>query len=257
MILQHEFHPSLSLPLWSPSPVKVGAVGYHQKPEGTFVTLFDAFRPLETSGGRTAGMPSLAGYGNVTVASQRIEKRNTAQRAIDRVSGIVSRKNVSRRYQSPLRMGHKTAHLFTESAMYHYVADADLAAPRKWFQANVEQVLEIYGTDHAVQREDLMLVIGTLDAQDYALFVSHSHPDGEVDFEVFGRPAPGEPWGKFTTTTDLSESAGPTYRVPGQDTPRVISGSKVSVTKKPGEPWDTVLLARLRFPTDKEEPTSL
>ncbi|GJE89108.1 hypothetical protein PsYK624_052000 [Phanerochaete sordida] len=256
MILQHEFHPSLSLPLWSPSPVKVGAVGYHQKPEGAFVTLFDAFRPLETSGGRTRGMPSLAGYGNVHITSQRIEKRNTAQRALDTISQIMGRRNVSRKYTYPLRTGHKAAHLFTESATYQYVADPDLAAPRKWFQANVEQVLSIYGTEHEVQREDLMLVIGTLDAEEYALFVSHSHPDGEVDFSVFAKPLPGEPWGQFATTTDLSDSTGPQYRVPGESTPQVTSGSKVSVVKKHGEAWDTVLLARLRFLTDKEEPTS-
>ena len=41
--------------------------------------------------------------------------------------------------------------------MYNYIDDPDLAAPRKWFQANVEQVLKIYGTEHEVQREDLML----------------------------------------------------------------------------------------------------
>ncbi|EKM52507.1 uncharacterized protein PHACADRAFT_211755 [Phanerochaete carnosa HHB-10118-sp] len=257
MILQHEFHPSLSLPLWSPSPVKVGAVGYHQKPEGAFVTLFDAFRPLDTSGGRTVGMPSLAGYGYVTVSEQKTEKRNPAQRAFDHIHGIVSRKGVSRRYASPLRTGHKTAHLFAESTLYRYVADPDLSAPRKWFHANVEQILEIYGTEHALQKEDLMLVIGTLDAADYALFVSHNHPDGEVDLEVFAKAIPGEAWGKFTTTTDLSASIGPQYSLSGENTPRVDSGSKVSLVKKPGEPWDTVLLAKLRFPTDKEEPTSL
>ena len=81
--------------------------------------------------------------------------------------------------------------------------------------------------------------------------------DGEVDFEVFTKVSPGEPWGQFRTTTDLSESVGPHYRVPGEAPLRIDSGSFVSLVKKQGEPWDTVLLARLRFPTDKEEPTSL
>lgn len=99
-------------------------------------------------------------------------------------------------------------------------------------------------------------MIGTLDAADYALFVSHSHPNGEVDFEVFARTVSGEAWGKFTTTTDLSDSIGPIYDVPGEERLCVNSGSKVSLVKRPGEAWDTVLLARLRFLTDKEEPTS-
>lgn len=42
-----------------------------------------------------------------------------------------------------------------------------------------------------------------------------------------------------------------------EDMPLVVSASKVSDVKREGEQWDTVLLAKLRFPTDKEEPTSL
>ena len=74
---------------------------------------------------------------------------------------------------------------------------------------------------------------------------------------MFAKPVPGEPWGQFKTTTDLSASSGPQYIVPGEATPQVTSGSKVSVVKKHGEPQDTVLIARLHFLTDKEEPTSL
>ena len=56
-----------------------------------------------------------------------------------------------------MRNGHKAAHLFTESTMYSYIAEPDLAAPRKWFKANINQILAIYGTDHIIQKEDLML----------------------------------------------------------------------------------------------------
>ncbi|KAK7046149.1 hypothetical protein VNI00_007152 [Paramarasmius palmivorus] len=59
MLLVHDFHPSclpapnidwtVTLPLWSPSPIAIGAVGYLSKPKGAFVTLFNAFNP-EKSG---------------------------------------------------------------------------------------------------------------------------------------------------------------------------------------------------------------
>lgn len=81
----------VTLPLWSPSPVALGAVGYHQKPDGNFVTLFNAFRPLETSSGKTRGMPSLDGYGGVSVASQRSDKRNLYKRKWDQLQDWIAR----------------------------------------------------------------------------------------------------------------------------------------------------------------------
>ena len=64
----------MTLPLWDPSPVALGSVGYLLKPEGRFVTLFNAFDPPKTSE-RTKGMPSLYGYGRLTQASQRQDRR--------------------------------------------------------------------------------------------------------------------------------------------------------------------------------------
>jgi hypothetical protein len=97
-------------------------------------------------------------------------------------------------------------------------------------------------------------VIGTLDAPDYALFVSHTHPDGQVHFNVFSSPKVGQAWGMFTTDTDHAHVEGPHYEedVPGQ----LLSASKVSLVGGSSK-WDTVLLARLRFKPDVPEPTSL
>ncbi|TCD62464.1 hypothetical protein EIP91_006834 [Steccherinum ochraceum] len=262
MLLQHEFHPSLTLPLWSPSFVALGAVGYHNRPTGSFVTLFNSLKPLETSTGVAKDIPSLYGYGKVSQGSQRLDKRNIAQRGLDMVqSWITSKKtsdgsspaSFSRRYSSPLRNGHKTAHLFTESTVYRYVED--LTTPKTWFKANVDHILALYGKEHAIQKEDLYLVIGTLDAADYALFVSHNHPDGQVNFNVSSSARAGQEWGRFTTSTDLSASivGGPVYV---EEAPGYSSVSKISTVKTSGK-WDTVLLARLRFPPDRTEPTSL
>lgn len=119
-----------------------------------------------------------------------------------------------------------------------------------------------------------LIVIGTLEAQDYALYVSHSHPDGQVsicqpqfiirklmvsrfqlNFSVHSAARAGQPWGHFSTSTDLSSSllGGPVYSdepIGGQ-----LSAQKVSSVGRGGR-WDSVLLARLRFKTDSPEPTS-
>ena len=102
----------------------------------------------------------------------------------------------------------------------------------------------------------LPLVIGTLDTPDYAMFVSHTHPDGQVNFNVFTGSRVGQKWGEFSTSTDLGMAApgGPAYT---EEVPLADFYSHVSIVKKPSDPWDTVLIARLRFPTDKDEATIL
>jgi len=260
LLLSHEFHPSLTLPLWSPSPVSLGAVGYLSKPSGAFVTIFNCFTPEKSAKGVLKTLPSVHGYGQVTTGSQRQDKRNAAQRGLDAIAGLLTFKtksegpisqSVSRRYSFPLRTGHKAAYLCTETTMYRYVESLD--APKKWFKSNVDSILETYGPIHQIQKEDLFLVIGTLSAPDYALFVSHKHPDGQAHFNVFSSTKSGQPWGTFTTDTG-SELAGPYYHEPFVSNP--LSASKVS-TNSTSNVWDTVLVARLRFKPDVLEPTSL
>ncbi|RPD53297.1 hypothetical protein L227DRAFT_617134 [Lentinus tigrinus ALCF2SS1-6] len=258
LLLQHEFHPSLTLPLWTPSQVVLGAVGYHSKSAGgEFITLFNSFEPTKSSNGRARDIPSLYGYGLVERESQRQDKRNAAQRGMDIIQSWLSlRSNAkyARRYSSPLRAGHKAAHLITESTNYRYFAD--LSTPKKWFKANVDSILAIYGAEHRISKEELYLVIGSLEAQDYALFVSHEHPDGQVDFNVFSATRVGQPWGEFTFSfgRELSASMrGPTYDEGPIADPQYAR--KVSRFGNNGR-WESVLLARLRFKPDQADPTS-
>ncbi|KAI0092226.1 hypothetical protein BDY19DRAFT_587910 [Irpex rosettiformis] len=266
LTLQHEYHPSLMLPLWTPSPVFVGAVGYHRKPTGSFVTLFNAFNPSDSSEESIQRMSSINGYvqgsGTVPRKEEKLEKRTVAQRGMDLIQGWLSRskvdshssRNIGRRYSTPLRNGHKAAHLFTESTMFHFIDD--LSPAKRWFEANIDEIVTVYGPDHPIQREDVLLVICTLDAANYALFVSHHHPDSLVNFNVFSASKPGQPWGKFSIAPDpaVVKHGGPVIH---EEEPGIQSASKISVTKHSSDDWDTVLLARLRFAPDKDEPTSL
>jgi len=260
--LQHDFHPSLTLPLWDPTLVALGAVGYLSRRTGTFVTLFDAFNPPKSSGGRADRMSNMYGFGNVQKGNQRMDKRNVAQRSFDVISGLlwfgsrkdgVFQRNISRRYSYPLRAGQKSAYLCTETTVYRYVDN--LTAPKAWFIANIDLILELYGKEHRLQKEDVLLVVGTLDAENYGLFVSHNNPGGQVHFNVFSPPKAGQAWGVFTTDDNLPPNAagGPTYHedVPGKHS----SGNKVSNVSS--GTWNTVLLARLRFKPDDDRPTSL
>lgn len=81
------------LPLWSPSTVEIGSVGYLRKPEGEFVTLFNAFDPPTSSNGVLGGMANLYGYGKVSEGSYRQDKRNRAQRGLDVIQSWLSSKS--------------------------------------------------------------------------------------------------------------------------------------------------------------------
>ncbi|KAH7920215.1 hypothetical protein BV22DRAFT_1098519 [Leucogyrophana mollusca] len=264
----HEFHHSLTLPLWSPSHVSLGAVGYLSKPKGEFITLFNALDPYKTSGGKLKGMPSLRGYGDFNLEKQKTQnKRNVAQRGfLDALSGFLTFKlkgdgsyseSVSRRYSFPLRAGHKTAYICAETTMYRYVDNLDPA--KKWFRHNVDAILQQYAPEHPIQKEDIFVVIGTLDAPDYALFVSHNHPDGQAHFNVYSPSKAGRAWGTFTTDSEFpSDEGGPSYHeeIPG----KAVFASKISESSGgnvSSSKWDTLLLARLRFKPDIDEPTSL
>ncbi|PFH48794.1 hypothetical protein AMATHDRAFT_64627 [Amanita thiersii Skay4041] len=256
MLLNHDFHRSLILPLWRPSLIKLGAVGYLSRPSGQFVTLFNAFAPERSPLETVKNLPSLHGYGKVVCGSQREDKRNAALRGLDLIAGLLTFRNtesrsVSRRHSFSLRSGHKSAYLCTETTIYRYMEKLD--APKRWFKANVDRILAIFSSEHLITKEDLFLIIGTLNSPDYALFVSHKHPDSQVHFNVFSAPRNGQPWGMFTTETGLSpRSGGPDYEETNTVAP--LSSSHISTV---GDGWHSVLLARLRFKPDISEPTSL
>jgi len=259
LLLTHEYHPSLTLPLWDPSPVDLGAVGYLSKPSGTFITLFNAFHPNKSSLEAVRAIPSIAGYGRVTTGGQQSKRNNW----MNTIMGLLTYKNkgngvfpnaVSRRYTCPLKAGHKAAFLCAEATEYRYVISdggGKLDVPKQWFRVNVDTIMKIYGAQHQIQREELFLVVGTLRASNYALFVSHNHPEGHAHFNVFASPKAGQPWGMFTTDSEY-EGAGPCADAPDESSRQ--SASKVS---SHGGPWDTVLVARLRFKPDNTEPTTL
>lgn len=89
LLFSHSHVQIVRLPLWEPSPVELGAVGYLSRPSGSFVTLFNSFNPQKSSAGKCEGMPSLYGYGSVSKGSQRIMRRSAAQRGLDVIQGLL------------------------------------------------------------------------------------------------------------------------------------------------------------------------
>ena len=75
----------------------------------------------------------------------------------------------------------------------------------------------------------------------------------QAHFSVYATPKNGQPWGAFTTDKDVPQALGPSYEEDEASDTSLVQDSKVS---DHGRPWETVLLARLRFKPDVLEPTS-
>ena len=83
------FFSIVTLPLWDPSPVEVGAVGYLSKPRGRFVTLFNALTPAKAKDLGIRSLPSIHGYGVTQVETHRQDRRTVTQKGIDAFAGLL------------------------------------------------------------------------------------------------------------------------------------------------------------------------
>lgn len=171
----------MTLALWSPTRVELGAVGYLSKPKGEFVTLFNAIDPLQSCDERLRQLPSMYGYGKFEIQKREGGKRNVAQRGLDALSGfltfksrgdrshpcvltiqerfllmgLLDRERIARQYPFPLVQGKPLAHLCVEKTVHWYLDHLD--APTTWFKQHVDLILEVCAPLHAIQREDLIL----------------------------------------------------------------------------------------------------
>ncbi|PPQ73056.1 hypothetical protein CVT26_014648 [Gymnopilus dilepis] len=254
-LLEHDFNPTLTLPLWSPSIVLIGDVGYLSKPSGAFITLFNALQRNDAADKLIGHLPLMTKYGNTSKGRLRLDKRNVAQKGLNAFSSLLASRgrdiSVSRRHSFVMHPGHPSAHLYAESLEYHYLKKLDAA--KVWFQDNVDSIMQIYGKRHSIQKEDLYLVISLLQANHYALFVNHGHPGGLIHFNVSSAPKKGRPWGSFSTELTIQPTRSAVASCADVDSAERTWSSKVS---NANDVPKAVLLGRLRFKPDNLIPTT-
>jgi abelson tyrosine-protein kinase 1 len=90
------------------------------------------------------------------------------------------------------------------------------------------------------------------------MFVSHRCRDGQVHFDILDDRRNGHKWGNFTTDETLPDGVVAGGDWPGHDEPPVeeLYSTKISTNGDSAKGWDTLILARLRFRPDEDEPTS-
>jgi hypothetical protein len=84
--LQHDFDDRLTVPLWFPSHVSLGSVGYIR--HGQFVKLLDAQQPANF--GNLPPMPFLDEFSALQTTTTQINVRNAAGRGLDMVTAAVT-----------------------------------------------------------------------------------------------------------------------------------------------------------------------
>ncbi|KAG6826645.1 hypothetical protein H0H92_014990 [Tricholoma furcatifolium] len=237
MCLSHGFPRQLNFPLWTPSEVALGDVGYLTS-SGQFIRLFSSFNPFHSSGGRMK-VPSLGQFGKLSIADRKQKDKNLVWKSIAAISKLVSPSGNSVKTRHTFSLaGERTAFLCAEKTQHQYIEDD--RGCKRWFRAHWDSIIREYGEDHILQKEDLMLIVETLSAEHYALFANHGNIDHDAHFDVFASPASREPWGAFSLPSVTPNA------------PPRLYHSNVSLF---GSPSKTILVARLRFQTDAEEPT--
>ncbi|KAJ7602883.1 hypothetical protein FB45DRAFT_964499 [Roridomyces roridus] len=153
MSLSHAYHHlGANLPLWTPTPVQVGAVGYLERPSGAFRTLFNCKDPSGTSNGRITSdsIPSLDGCTIVKDRQkQRKESSGLGMRLIDKLTPSSSSEGSKRTYE--ISAFGETAHLIAEKVHHEYFHHLD--PPKKWFRTHVDAIVDVYFPDFL--REEL------------------------------------------------------------------------------------------------------
>ncbi|KAJ7733067.1 hypothetical protein DFH07DRAFT_990396 [Mycena maculata] len=136
MSLSHAFHHlGVSLPLWTPTPVEVGAVGYLLKPAGNFRTLFDSRNPPTTS-----HIPPLEATILAEKRPQGHGMKARGMKIMDKLTFGTSSSGMRRTYT--ILASGETAHLIAEGTKHEYFKHLD--APKRWFRTNVDAIQNIY-----------------------------------------------------------------------------------------------------------------
>ncbi|ORX40883.1 hypothetical protein BD324DRAFT_647787 [Kockovaella imperatae] len=201
--LQHDFDDRLTLPLWFPSLVSLGEVGYIR--HGQFVKLLDAHRPpLVTHQRQLPPLPFLDEFSSLHTNGGPVNVRTAAEKGFDlvsswtsfiRSSGEQTKQAVSRRITFPLRPGMKQAALIVDDGEFE-IYDS-FAEARAYLVANIDWILTEYGDAHHIAKEDIIMVVGTLKAANFAMLVSSFAPRTTITFNVHAKFETGKPWGTW------------------------------------------------------------
>ncbi|WRT70785.1 uncharacterized protein IL334_007784 [Kwoniella shivajii] len=280
--LSHGFDDRLSIALWFPSPVPLGSVGYIR--HGQFIHLMDAHIP-PVGVRQLPPLPYLDEFSSLHTTKIPVNPRGATEKGLDMVaavtnfikpSGESSQKAISRRASFPLRPGMKQAALVVEDGTFEIYNS--LTECRTYLTANIYWILAHFGDQHQINKEDVIIVVGTLTAQNYAMVISNFAPRTTLTFNIHASSyrTSGDPWGTWTVNRESIsdqpkafksvlgvQASASTSKTSGTIPSRTNTAEldehelkySCKVSRVSGSSPDAVLLAKLKFPPGGSDPT--
>ncbi|WVW80754.1 hypothetical protein I302_102740 [Kwoniella bestiolae CBS 10118] len=289
----HDYSDDFNLPQWNPTMVALGDIGFMKN--GRFVYLDNATGSKVTPGQGLLFSTAIP-LNVIAVSETAIYPKLVSDMAKDFGVRIVSAfrtkktkftKAVRRQISVPMYPGRKAVRLIVADGKMQMIKDySDL---KRYLVENIDGILRSAAEQGLgeLQRTDIVMVVGVLVANNYAMAVSDFAPGATLKFNVLSptRKSSKEPWGFWTLARDQGDDSS-SYRLginsgsssgpspppfaqspvppspPGlpvidRRLPDVDDGPlQYSVkTSKPDGPRNAVHLSVLRFPPTGGDPT--
>ncbi|WWD07245.1 hypothetical protein V865_005342 [Kwoniella europaea PYCC6329] len=287
-----DYSDHFNLPQWNPTIVTLGDIGFMK--DGRFV-YFDNAIGSKIIPGQGLLFPSAASPNVIAVSETAIYPKLVSDMAKDFGVRIVSAfrtkktkftKAVRRQISVPMYPGRKAVRLIVADGKTQMIRD--YSKLKAYLMENIDDILKTaeergFGR---MQRTDIILVVGVLIANNYAMAVSDFAPGATLKFNVLSptRKSGKEPWGFWTLARDQGDDASsfrlgissgsssnpspalsqspvppspPGLPIINRRLPDVDDGPlQYSVkTSKPNGPKNAVHLSVLRFPPTGGDPT--
>ncbi|WWC98460.1 hypothetical protein V866_005351 [Kwoniella sp. B9012] len=287
-----DYSDHFNLPQWNPTIVTLGDIGFMK--EGRFVYLDNAIKSKSTPGQgtlfSTAASPNVIAVSE-TVIYPKLVSDMAKDFGVRIVSAFRTRKTkftkaVRRQISVPMYPGRKAVRLIVADGKTQMIRD--YSKLKAYLMENIDDILKT-AEEHGfgrMQRTDIVLVVGVLIANNYAMAVSDYAPGATLKFNVLSptRKSGKEPWGFWTLARDQGDDASsfrlgissgsssnpspapsqspvppspPGLPIINRRLPDVDDGPlQYSVkTSKPNGPKNAVHLSVLRFPPTGGDPT--
>ncbi|WVR08678.1 hypothetical protein IAU60_005736 [Kwoniella sp. DSM 27419] len=216
-----DFPDQLNVPLWSPSEIALGSIGYIDA-VGHFVKLSHVPAHLMDDDQSPASQGSQRR--NRTTMEKAINSSHLSTMARDIAIRVITSlkpnktlvKTVRRQVPVSMTPGMRTAKLILVDGKFEMMMSCDTL--QKYLQRNVDALVhEAESQGHSdLERSDIVLIVGTLTACNYAMAVCDHTPGAHLNFNIMKptRGVPLEPWGFWTISHD------PVSLGSGSSTPR-------------------------------------
>ncbi|OCF78736.1 TKL protein kinase [Kwoniella mangroviensis CBS 8886] len=216
----HDYSDHFNLPQWNPTIVALGDIGFMK--DGRFVYLDNAIGSKITPG-QGLLFSTAAPLNVIAVSETAIYPKLVSDMAKDFGVRIVSAfrtkktrftKAVRRQTSVPMYPGRKAVRLIVADGKMQMIRD--YSKLKAYLMENIDGILKIaeeqgYGL---MQKTDIVLVVGVLIANNYAMAVSDFAPGASLKFNVLSptRKSDKEPWGFWTLARDQGDDAS-SYRL--------------------------------------------